>query len=316
MAERTHIPNSPDCGQWEMLLADALDGLLRPEDEAVFTAHKAVCPACAALFEEARRGREWLEFLSPEPEVPAGLLGKILAQTGPGQVAGYGLVPEGSPAPLPVPQSFVPAWQRPGFLGHLLRFAEPRLMMTAAMAFFSIALTLNLAGIRLTQLRMADLHLADLRLADLRLADLRLSSLRPTAVRSYMERQLTTASIPIIRYYDHLHVFYELQSGMRELRGATQYEGQGEEYPQRYEKRPATPGESMRSPGRNLKHIPERNSPLKPDSGSSNDEMEASLTFQKHPAHSGSALPQPSSAVAQDAGSAMEVWERNTVWTA
>ena len=52
----------------------------------------AICPACTALFEEARRGREWLEFLSPEPEVPEGLLDKILAATGPGQVAGYGLV--------------------------------------------------------------------------------------------------------------------------------------------------------------------------------------------------------------------------------
>jgi anti-sigma factor RsiW len=51
-------------------LADALDGLLKPEDEAIFTAHMAVCPACTALFEESRRGREWLEFLSPEPEVP------------------------------------------------------------------------------------------------------------------------------------------------------------------------------------------------------------------------------------------------------
>ena len=91
MAERTHIPSSPACGQWETLLADALDGLLKPEDEATFTAHMAVCPACTALFEEARRGREWLEFLSPEPEVPAGLLDKILAQTGPGQVEGYGL---------------------------------------------------------------------------------------------------------------------------------------------------------------------------------------------------------------------------------
>ena len=76
-----------------MLLADALDGLLKPEDQAIFTAHMAVCPACAALFEEARRGREWLEFLSPEPEVPAGLLDRILAQTGPGQMEGYGLIP-------------------------------------------------------------------------------------------------------------------------------------------------------------------------------------------------------------------------------
>src|ERR1700722_9547223 len=92
MTERTHIsssqvPGSAACGQWETLLADALDGLLKPEDEAIFTAHMAACPACTALFEEARRGREWLEFLSPEPEVPEGLLERILAQTGPGKAA-------------------------------------------------------------------------------------------------------------------------------------------------------------------------------------------------------------------------------------
>ena len=197
MAERTNIPSSPACGQWETLLADALDGLLRPEDEATFTAHMAVCPACTALFEEARRGREWLEFLSPEPEVPAGLLDKILAQTGPGQVAGYGLVPGGSNVlPDASGRGSVPAsW------ASVRRFAEPRLLMTAAMAFFSIALTLNLTGVRLSSLRLADL--------------------RPTAVRSFMERRLTMASTPIIRYYDHLRFVYEVESRMRELRRDT-----------------------------------------------------------------------------------------------
>ena len=48
---------------------------------------------------------------------------------------------------------------------------------------------------------------------------MRLSDLRPTAVRSFMERQLTMASVPIIRYYDHLRLVYEVQSRMRELRG-------------------------------------------------------------------------------------------------
>ena len=144
MADRVHIPNSPACGQWETLLADALDGLLKPEDEATFTSHMAICTACTALFEEARRGREWLEFLSPEPDVPEGLLDKILAATGPGQVAGFGLV-TGSGNVVRMP----PAWQRPGFMGRIRRFAEPRLLMTAAMAFFSIALTLNLTGVRL-----------------------------------------------------------------------------------------------------------------------------------------------------------------------
>ena len=82
MADRGNIPNSPACGQWETLLADALDGLLRPEDEATFSSHMSSCVACTAMFEEAQKGREWLEFLSPEPEVPEGLLDKILAQTG------------------------------------------------------------------------------------------------------------------------------------------------------------------------------------------------------------------------------------------
>src|ERR1035441_5276364 len=91
MAERTFIPSSPACGQWETLLAEALDGLLKPADEATFSAHMAVCPACAALFEEARQGREWLEFLSTEPEVPAGLLDKILAKPGPGLPRGEAL---------------------------------------------------------------------------------------------------------------------------------------------------------------------------------------------------------------------------------
>ena len=148
MAERTFIPSSPACGQWETLLAEALDGLLKPADEATFSAHMAVCPACAALFEEARRGREWLEFLSPEPEVPAGLLDKILARTGPGQTADLGLAVAGG-----IVMPMLPAWQRPGFMGFIRRFAEPRLMMTAAMAFFSIAMTLNLTGVHLSDLR-------------------------------------------------------------------------------------------------------------------------------------------------------------------
>src|ERR1035438_6957814 len=223
MAERTNIPNSPACGLWETLLADALDGLLSPRDEATFNAHMAACPACTALYEDSNRGREWLEFLSPEPEVPAGLLDKILAQTGPGQVAGFGLVTsEGTVVPMR-PTS-IPAWQRPGLMGRVRRFAEPRLLMTAAMAFFSIALTLNLTGVRLTSLRLSDL--------------------RPSAMRSFMERRLTMASTPIIRYYDHLRFVYEVETRMRELRRSNQGEGQGGDNKTQQQQKDAAPGES------------------------------------------------------------------------
>lgn len=192
MADRGYIPGSPECGGWETLLADALDGRLRAEDEAAFTSHMVICPGCATLFEEARRGREWLEFLSPEPEIPEGLLDRILAQTGPGQLAGYGLVAEGAAvAAMPQP------WQRPGFAGQVRRYAEPRLLMTVAMAFFSIALTLNLVGFKFTEVHLADL--------------------RPSAVRSLMTRRIVTASIPIIRYYDHLRFLYQVESSMRQV---------------------------------------------------------------------------------------------------
>src|SRR5579862_9311484 len=162
MAERTHIPSSQACGEWETLLADALDGLLMAEDEAKFTAHMAACPACTALYEESRKGREWLEFLSPDPEPPAGLLEKILAKTGPGhEVAG-------APMPLAagagtVPVFVPPVWQQPGFMARVRSAMQPRLLMTAAMAFFSIALTLNMTGIRMSEIHVTPMRLADFR---------------------------------------------------------------------------------------------------------------------------------------------------------
>ncbi|MGD1108650.1 MAG: zf-HC2 domain-containing protein [Terracidiphilus sp.] len=268
MAERTQFPNSPACGAWETLLTDALDGLLKPEDEATFSAHKAVCPACAALYEEARKGREWLEFLSPEPEAPEGLLERILARTGPGHAAR-------GPLPAMVGSGVVPAfvpplWQKPGFFTRMRYALQPRLLMTAAGAFFSIALTLNLAGVRLTTLRLADL--------------------RPVAVRSYMERQLTMASVPIVRYYDHLRFVYEVESRVRQLR--SQSEGSGNENTtpggneDQRQGQPATPGETKQNPGKNdgggrldPRQEPD-NTVAQPASGAMNDFVETSFHLQ------------------------------------
>ncbi len=277
MADRVQIPHSPACGQWETLLADALDGLLTPEEQATFDAHMASCPACTTLYEEARRGREWLGYLSTEPEIPAGLMDKILAQTGPGQVAGFGLV-AGTGHVIPV----APVWHRPGPMGFIRRFAEPRLIMTAAMAFFSIALTLNLTGARL--------------------ADFRLANLRPSAMRSFMERRLTLASTPIIRYYDHLRLVYEVESRMREMRRTTQ--GENEENPSPGTTQPPTPGDTQKSPAQKdggTRMDPPQQSGT-PASADSLDYLETSLTWKDRPAHSG--------------GSAVVPRERSTVWTA
>lgn len=280
MADRVHIPNSPACGQWETLLADALDGLLKPEDEGTFTSHMATCATCSALFEESRRGREWLGYLAEAPEVPAGLLEKILARTGPGHASGYELATGGGKV-----VQMVPAWQRPGMMGFIRRFAEPRLLMTAAMAFFSIALTFSLTG--------------------LRLSDLTISNLRPSVVRSFMERRLTTASTPIIRYYDHLRLVYEVESRMRELRRSSQ--GELNDDQQQNNARPAAPGESKKSGphkdgGSRVNRPPESAAPSLGESTDSSEYLETSLKLHDRPAHSG--------------GSVMARRERSTVWTA
>ena len=290
MAERTHIPSSPACGQWETLLADALDGLLKPEDEAIFTAHMAGCPACTALFEESQTRPRVARVPLPRAGSPRrALLDKILAQTGPGQVAGYGLISGGTDV-LPMP----PAWQRPGFAGQIRRFAEPRLLMTAAMAFFSIALTLNLTGVRLSSLRLADL--------------------RPTAIRSFMERRLTMASVPIVRYYDHLRFVYEVESRMRELRRGGEGEGQAPDNSGQQKQNDAAPGESKQNP--NHKDGGSRMEPPlqqsgKPVTGPTQDDsssfLETSLTFDR-----------TSRAFRrlQNGTTGKQIGERSTVWTA
>jgi hypothetical protein len=324
MTERTHIPGSPACGQWETLLADALDGLLKLEDEAVFAAHKAACPACAALYEEARRGREWLEFLAPEPEMPAGLVDRILAHTGPGNVAAAGWTAGGRALPAAGPgaiPAFVPpvrhpsdldlslgapVWRQPGFFARLRYAVQPRLLMTAAMAFFSIALTLNLAGVRLTTLRLADL--------------------RPRALRSYMERQLTMASVPIVRYYDHLQLMSEVESRVRELRGQDEGEGGGGAEPQRKEAQPATPGQTKedrrKSPGSTrggsrVDPPQQADSPaMEPAAGQAGDFLETSFVFQGRPSQSGGSSPHGRRPVRGGPGAALRAWKRSTAWIA
>ena len=77
-------------------------------------------------------------------------------------------------------------------------------MMTAAMAFFSIALTLNLAGIKLTQLRPADFQ--------------------PSRLRANLTRQYYSTNEQVTKYYENLRLVYEMESRVRELRRTTEAE--------------------------------------------------------------------------------------------
>lgn len=184
---------SLSCEDWELLLTESLDGLLPAGQRAAFDAHASGCAVCAELLEQARQGREWLRFLGPEPEVPAGMVERIVGKTSGAVVAGHPLVAGGGAGPA-----------TPHVLGLPVRRVmwDSRMLMTAAMAFFSIALTLNLAGVRLTNLRLSDLT--------------------PASMEMNLTRQFYDAKGSLVRYYDNLRLVYEVESRMRDLRRSEQ----------------------------------------------------------------------------------------------
>lgn len=223
-AQHPQTSESEHCARCEAMLADALDGTLSAADQAAFDLHMISCSACSAMLADAQRGADWLAMLkSPRPEPSAALLDRILAQTCNAQPAdppqlvagkqrsGHGLwqpstlLGHGGPVPVAAMQpagaysssnvlpfrSRVAAGFRLRSIGQTL--LQPRLAMTAAMAFFSVALTLNITGVRVSQLHLSDL--------------------RPSSIK----HNLYEANAHVLRYYDNLKVVYELESRVRDL---------------------------------------------------------------------------------------------------
>ncbi len=184
-------PRNLSCEAWEQMLTDALDGTLSASDAEAFAAHSKSCGAgCGELLEEAKRGGEWLRFLRETPEAPEGLLEKILVGT------------SGLPDAPPLAAGGAVAIPRQPWLGVSVamlqrHMAESRILMTLAMAFFSIALTLNLTGVRLNQLKLSDLS--------------------PSALATSLSHQYYTTSAHLTRYYLNLRIVYELESRVNEM---------------------------------------------------------------------------------------------------
>jgi hypothetical protein len=205
VAEESKFGKKPSsslkCEEWEALLTDALDGLLPASEATAFGAHSETCANCGDLLAHAKQGQEWLGYLHTEPEIPAGLIGKILEQT-----VGAGSVPlpviAGAGAGVGAVAMATP-WRR--------NFHETRLLMTVAMAFFSIALTLNLVGVKWGNLRLADL--------------------KPSQIGSTLSRGFYGARSQVVRYYDNMRFFYQLQSRMRELRRDVETQPQQQQQP-------------------------------------------------------------------------------------
>jgi hypothetical protein len=228
-----------DCAAVELLWVEAAEGTLSPTVAEQVRVHTAECASCREKISQARKGHEWLLVLKQESLIPpADLVAKILARTAgasetsahlsrrtavkaPAEIdsriadryslPGYSF-PDSETAPVPgetvgdnrtlsrdgIPSA--PVWQRPSVVFLRKTVFEPRIALVAAMAFFSISLTLNLVGVKLASFRAADL--------------------KPQAMRRAVTRQYAQANARVVHYYENLRIVYEVESRVHQLRQA------------------------------------------------------------------------------------------------
>lgn len=190
----THGTPGLTCAEFDALLTDALDGILGEASQRRFEMHREQCLTCGPLFRETAAGMNWLSSLELV-EPPSSLVCNILAATSAQTSAALAAAPK-------------PGWKER--VSEILRdvasplrglVREPRLLMTAAMAIFSVTLSLNLIGVRLSDLRHLDL--------------------RPSAIRENATIKYTEASNRVIQYYYSIRLVYEVESRLQELKRAT-----------------------------------------------------------------------------------------------
>ena len=187
-------PIRMQCAEFEGLLAEALDGQLSGTQLQDFRQHRDLCPVCGPLFAQAETGLSWLKAVKAV-EPPPHLVNSILAATTGVQAH----VPVAVPVTQPWPER-LRSWVHPVLAPVWSVARQPRFAMSFAMAFFSVSIALNAAGVRLGDLRTADL--------------------RPSAlVRGYYE-----TSAKVVKYYENIRFVYELESRVRDLKRVTEPE--------------------------------------------------------------------------------------------
>jgi hypothetical protein len=125
------------CADFEILLADYLDGTLDTERRREVEAHRAGCPACAEFAGEVSGAVAFFERV-PEVEPPPELLTRITFE-----------IPAGGGARK--------GW-RTWFGGWLQPVLQPKFAMGMAMTLLSFSMLGRYAGIDSMRLRPADLH--------------------------------------------------------------------------------------------------------------------------------------------------------------
>ena len=214
--------NTMPCSQFEALLAEALDGALGQKLKVAFEAHGQSCPNCGPMLAEAREGKLLLAGLE-EVEPPRNLLHNILAATTmtearvSAETASTQVVQKGWMEKL------FPSRRQTGWAGVL----HSRFVTSFCMAFFSLSLTLAVAGVKIGDITKIDW--------------------RPSAIRKSVVMEYTQMEARVQRYYDNMRLVVELEARVRGLKKAAQPapEDNGNRKPEQ-QNRNATPDTSGR----------------------------------------------------------------------
>lgn len=184
--------NEMECSEFEALLAEALDDSLASEKHQAFDQHGKSCDVCGPLFAEAWEGMLMVQRLA-EVEPPKNLVHNILALTSRKQAE--------AEAKGEV--------EKAGWLERLQRGLRPRMAglvhsrfaMSFAMAFFSLSITLTLAGVKISDVKNIDMH--------------------PNALRKSVVLGFTQVEAKVTSYYENLRLVYQVQARVRELKKNT-----------------------------------------------------------------------------------------------
>lgn len=167
------------CHECEILLSDYLDGTLAADVRADFDRHLSECQACAELTRDASAGMAILHEVE-EPEPPAWLVTRILAETSSGK--------HGSLRTAKGPK----AWFA-GLLGPIL---QPRLVMGMALTVLSFSMMARCAGVSPRQFKPSDLE--------------------PSQVWAAIDDKAHRMWSRTVKFYEDLRFVYEVQSRVRE----------------------------------------------------------------------------------------------------
>jgi len=192
MPDRTkndHTNNGIGCNEFDLLLSDALDGVLSGAGLDRFQAHARTCKTCGPLLEEAEAGRTWLKGLT-EVEPPASLVSNILAST-------TGVDTQRLRTMTRAPQPRISWWEhvQASYMEPMWAIVrQPRFAMSFGMAFFALSVSLTVAGVKPR--------------------DVLQISLRPSAIR----RTYYNTQARVVRYVDNVRPVLEVQAALRGIK--------------------------------------------------------------------------------------------------